>query len=428
MRTRRDPTSKARTPDASGVCPFCSLLCDDIDVQGERNLRVTSTRCPKARQGFEQKTVRIDPHMDGCPVTLEAAVARAAQILAKSRQPLISGLGTDIKGCRAALALAERCRAAVDHMHGEAMARNLRIMQQRGWILTTLAELKNRADCIVMVGTNAVDEFPRFFERFVWDQPSLSGLRANQRHIAYIGHALDTVQGRAPSGRAPAVLDCNGAEIADVLTRLRLRIAAPPAASVTRGRKRNATPIDRLAQQIGSAHYAVFVWSPGDLGNHVEAVVNQLCLLLSELNRRQRAAGVVLGGNDGGVSAVNACTWQTGFPLRVNFATGMPVYDPVLHAQDMMLGAGAADALLWISSFSARQVPAAASVPTIVLSRPSRRLASGSTVYIPVGTPGVDHAGNLLRTDGVVALPLHRLRNPVAPSVADVLTMIRERL
>jgi formylmethanofuran dehydrogenase subunit B len=45
-------------------------------------------------------------------------------------------------------------------------------------------------------------------------------------------------------------------------------------------------------------------------------------------------------------------------------------------------------------------------------------------VFIPVGVPGVDHAGHLFRADRVVALPLQRLRTATLPSVADALAAI----
>jgi formylmethanofuran dehydrogenase subunit B len=45
-------------------------------------------------------------------------------------------------------------------------------------------------------------------------------------------------------------------------------------------------------------------------------------------------------------------------------------------------------------------------------------------VFIPVGTPGIDHAGAIFRTDAVVALPLAALRSAGALSVADVLARI----
>ena len=55
--------------------------------------------------------------IDGRPVTLKVAVAEAAKLLSTSRFPVIAGLGADVAGTRAAIALAERLGAAVDHMH-----------------------------------------------------------------------------------------------------------------------------------------------------------------------------------------------------------------------------------------------------------------------------------------------------------------------
>jgi formylmethanofuran dehydrogenase subunit B len=49
-------------------------------------------------------------------------------------------------------------------------------------------------------------------------------------------------------------------------------------------------------------------------------------------------------------------------------------------------------------------------------------------VFVPVGTPGIDHEGQVFRTDGVVALPLGRLVERGLPSVAAVLTRIDEAL
>ena len=46
-------------------------------------------------------------------------------------------------------------------------------------------------------------------------------------------------------------------------------------------------------------------------------------------------------------------------------------------------------------------------------------------MLIPVGTPGLDHAGSVYRTDAVVSLPVRRLRATGLPSVAEVLEAIR---
>ena len=48
-------------------------------------------------------------------------------------------------------------------------------------------------------------------------------------------------------------------------------------------------------------------------------------------------------------------------------------------------------------------------------------------VYIPVGLAGIDHAGQLFRTDNV-GLPLRQLRQSGWPRAADILRQIRENL
>ena len=51
---------------------------------------------------------------------------------------------------------------------------------------------------------------------------------------------------------------------------------------------------------------------------------------------------------------------------------------------------------------------------------PSGAFARPGSVFIPVATPGVDHAGHLFRTDGTVLMPLAAVRTASLPSVADV--------
>ena len=45
--------------------------------------------------------------IDGRPASLDEAAVEAARLLAQSNQPLIAGLGSDIEGARAAIALFE---------------------------------------------------------------------------------------------------------------------------------------------------------------------------------------------------------------------------------------------------------------------------------------------------------------------------------
>ncbi|MEY3885482.1 MAG: hypothetical protein RIS87_1257, partial [Pseudomonadota bacterium] len=49
-------------------------------------------------------------------------------------------------------------------------------------------------------------------------------------------------------------------------------------------------------------------------------------------------------------------------------------------------------------------------------------------VFIPVGIPGIDHAGAIARMDNVVSLPLKKVRESTLPTLSYVLTQINDSL
>ncbi|MDZ7736047.1 MAG: hypothetical protein U5P41_08035 [Gammaproteobacteria bacterium] len=125
-----------------------------IEQTGTR-LKAVANACPRAKTAIEKPPKILQPRIKGKPASLDAAIDAAAGILGQSQQPLFAGLGTDVAGMRAAVALAEATRGVMDHMHGQALSNNYRVLQSRGWITTTLTEIRNRADLILFVGTDA---------------------------------------------------------------------------------------------------------------------------------------------------------------------------------------------------------------------------------------------------------------------------------
>ena len=128
----------------------------------------------------------------GEPAALDAAVAEAAQLLASSRHPLIAGLGTDVAGARAAVALAERIGAAIDHMHADELLRNLDVMRSSGVLRTTPSEAHVRADTLLLVGPGLGETWPRIAATIVrgnaaeFSMPALSS-------VASTGSAPDVI-------------------------------------------------------------------------------------------------------------------------------------------------------------------------------------------------------------------------------------------
>jgi len=93
-----------------------------------------------------------------------------------------------------------------------------------------------------------------------------------------------------------------------------------------------------------------------------------------------------------------------------------------------MLANDEVDTLVWISSFNIDRTPPQSNAKTVVLGRSGMSFEQEPEVFIPVGTPGIDHAGRAFRTDGVVSVPLRKLRDSGLPSTFDVLTAVEQAL
>jgi formylmethanofuran dehydrogenase subunit B len=187
--------------------------------------------------------------------------------------------------------------------------------------------------------------------------------------------------------------------------------------------------LSALVTRLRAARYAAIVWAPGQLRTrHADLIVHQLCELTRELNAVTRCAGLALGGDHGALTAAAVTSWQSGLPIRVDYATGHPRHDPYAYATARLLDSGRADVMLWIAAFPGAEGPPATAVPTAVLAHPRVALRNAPEIFIPVGVPGVDHAGHLFRCDSIVALPLPALRAPGLPAVADVLEAVRAEL
>lgn len=385
-------------------------------------LKVTENGCAKATSAFEKKVTTTPAKIKNRTVSTDEAIAEACRILKNSHTPLLAGLGADAAGMRQIMRLADITGAVLDHLHGDALIRNTLVLQDLGWIMTTMAEIKNRADLIIFAGTDAAD-YPRFFERVVWHKHALFN-KKNKRRIVYIGDKLNTTPGISPAGDRPVVLNCKTNQIGEVISSLHTLLTGIKL-DVTEVVGIKVKVLEQLVEQMQGAQYGVVVWSPGELDfPHSELTIQNFCEIVKYLTRFTRFAGFSLGGNDGATTANNLCAWQSGYPLRVNFNKGYPDYNAHYYSTRNLLKHKEVDALLWISSFSSAINPPRASIPTIILAPPDLTLNFRPEVYLPVSTPGLDHAGQLFRTDGVVALPLKQLRDASCHSVDTILKNI----
>ncbi|MBQ0930675.1 formylmethanofuran dehydrogenase [Ideonella sp. 4Y16] len=389
------PSLETAMPSAAWTCPFCPLMCEAEPG--------TSLACP-----------RLDARSAALPVVtplpddvLDQRLVQAVAWLRASRQPVFGGLGTDVAGARALQALADPCGAVVDG--GVAMAQPLRAQQDRGSFSVTLAEARERADLIVLVGSWPMQRAPRLRERLSggpFGEPAWVALGAPQ------AGAVDGIERiEAPDlFRALSTL-------AALLDQRRLPAGVPQAWRT-------------LATRLAAARYAVLVFEPGPLGPQAGLLIERINTLVTLLNRQGRAASLSIGAGQGLGTVQQVLAWRTGLPLQSRRGPLGREHDPLTLDGLRQVHEGSADLLLWVSAYGEAMPPSRPGLRRIVLGAADQVHLSlqPDTLFFPVGTPGLDHGGHLHRTDGVVVLPLFASRRSAAPAVATVLTALLERL
>jgi formylmethanofuran dehydrogenase subunit B len=442
------------------TCPFCGLLCDDLQVTRTGSTLKVNNGCPRAVAGFQRPLPPAKPLVRGSEVSFDEAVKAAAGLVRTAKLPLYGGMASDVAGARAVLSIADRTCGVLDHALSEGQYRNFRVVQTSGWIMSTLTEVRNRADLLLIVGTDVHKLHGRFFDRIVTNPHTMFEGVADKRTVVFIGEGLDTSAAVGPRIDEVITLPVPKDRIPEVLAAISARVRgfaipapeapeAPPAKrgglfsslipTAAKGSTSSApaheiagvpfAAIDAVAEKCKAAKYGVMVWAPPALSMpQADLTVHLMTEIVRELNLHTRFAGLSLGGNEGAPSAASTCTWQTGFPLRVSYANGKPEYDSYRYNISRMLTEGEGDLLLWVASIGTDIGLPQTKLPSIVLGTPGVRLAQPPTVYIPVGTPGIDHAGQMVRCDNVVSLPMKNLGRSQLPSAANVLAAIEAAL
>jgi len=349
--------------------------------------------------------------IEGEPAPLEHVVSVAASLLSGSRQPLLTGMGTDIEGARAAMTLAEQIGGVIDHMHSTAVLRDLDSMRETGVMLTTPVEAHVRADTVLLVGDQLLESWPELAARILG-----SPLR---RRIIWLAPASNAKLSGYEVETTRLVVG-SGAKRAAALASLRARAKGCPVANLFLP----LAQIDAVAETLRAARFGVAIWSAAALDALEIETINGL---VRDLNEMTRFSTLPLPPPDNGAGVLAACGWMTGFPMRTGFGAGMPVHDPWRFDTERLVAEGETDCVMWISALGASW-PAWGEAPAIALCDAAAAFAREPKARITVGRPGVDHDAVLHNPDtgSLVATPASAPSE--APSVAQVLALIAARL
>ena len=328
----------------------------------------------------------------GRPAVLAQGIAAAAAVLGGAAAPVIAGLRTDAAGAVAAVALARRLGAVLDHADSAAALRDLDAMRIAGWIVTTPAQARALADLFFVVG----DPAPDVLAALALDRPP--PLDAEQRPRRVLRIAAD----------------------AALTSRLGLLRAL-----VKRREVAGPNDLAMLAEALAAARYGVVVWSAAQLP---PLAIEMLCGLIEDLNAATRFAGLPLPAPGNAAGVAQALGWETGFPLRVAFRDGVPRHDPVHYDAARMVTSGEADAVLWLDALGDGPPPWQTPVKLVALAPAGARFASAPDVAIAVGRPGIDHVGALFHPVAFALLAARPTAPLPRPTAADLLGRIQAAL
>jgi formylmethanofuran dehydrogenase subunit B len=342
----------------------------------------------------------------GKTAPLDAAITEAANLMAGSRLPVIAGLSTDVAGARAAIKLAQCVGGVIDHMHSEALLRDLDVMREAGMLMTTPNAVRLRADFLLLVGPGLVEAWPalptRLFgeRRIVWLCPGTAARGAS-------AHQNVVVVGDDPI------------DLPVLLAALRARCAGRPVANAPI----TMATIDVLVAELKKARFGVAVWSAAQ---HDSLTVEMLCGLVNDLNEGTRFSGLPLTTADNAPAVQQVTGWMTGFPLRTGFGRGLPEHDPWRFEASRLIDSGEADCAVWISAYGAQPPTWKRDLPLVAITAKPDTLRTH--IAIAVGRPGIDHNAveHLAATATLTAVSASK--PSTAMSVASVLDKITAAL
>ena len=100
------------------------------------------------------KNNRLTPTINNKTSSLRETISTTEKILKKSGDITIINHGVDMAGVRSMLRLASSYDCTIDHVNSKYLYNNIGLVQRTGYMATSLTEVKNRADVIMIFGND----------------------------------------------------------------------------------------------------------------------------------------------------------------------------------------------------------------------------------------------------------------------------------
>jgi formylmethanofuran dehydrogenase subunit B len=407
------------------TCTGCSLLCEDIEIDIETGtINRAKNLCRKGWAHFQALyTERTKPTIDGEGVPLEAAIDKAAEILAKAKKPLLYGwANTSLEAQGAGIELAKKLGATLDDT--SSFCEGI-LMEQvlKGKIPScTLDDVRNYADTSVFWGADPSNSQPRHLSRFAYYPRGEKRQKSyeEERNCVVVDVRKSATATLCPNYyyRLPPGTDAQFIE--SIMTALDGKIPKF-------GDKKRMI---ELATLLRKTEYGAIFPGIGMILSLQEKMdlLQKLVARLSEITTF-KVVPMVENCNERGFNQL--LLDKTGFINSVSFHEGAPVHGP---EHSVIAAARSCDAALVIGSDPLSALPfgtarALAQKPLIAID-PRRSLTTDAAkVVIPSAMYGLEAGGTAIRMDGVkIAFEPAFIKDPGLLSDEQILVRIKEAI
>ena len=378
------------------TCTGCSLLCEDIELVLKTGaISEAKNLCRKGQGHFQALfTERTKPMIDGKEVTLDQAIAKAAEILKNAKTPLLYGWSNStLEAQTVGINLAKKIGAFIDDTssfcEGLLMERIL-----NGKIPTcTLDDVRNFADTSIFWGSDPSNSHPRHLSRFSYYP------RGEKRQKSY------------EEERTCVVVDVRKSATAHLCSNYYFRV--PPEGdaeflesilTVLDGKIPKTGDKKRLIELgtiLKKTEFGVIFPGQGMIYS-LQDKMDLFEELVARLNEITTFKVIPMVGHYNMRGFNQLMLGQTGFINSVSFQDGKATHE---LEQSVAVAAKSSDAALIIGSDPLSALPfgtarALARIPLIAID-PRRSLTTDAAqVVIPSAMSGLEAGGTALRMDG----------------------------
>ena len=161
------------------TCPFCSIHCDDINVDVcDNNIVVKNEIKLECKTRFEEFNYSAQsnntPKLKGKNCNYKKASDKCSELIKKSKETVILNSSADVNIVRELIAFISRINGILDHINSDIFLKNMGLFQRKGYISTTLSEIKNKSDVIIVFSDNLLQKYPRLLEKVLVTKYSFS--------------------------------------------------------------------------------------------------------------------------------------------------------------------------------------------------------------------------------------------------------------